>query len=49
MPADRELDELIEAVDNLEADDWEDTTREERYWAQTARTMAKIIKNQRKL
>lgn len=40
------LTTIIKNVDALEADDWEDTTREEREWARTARKLALILLDQ---
>ncbi len=39
-------DEIIADVEMYEAEDWEDTTREERYWMQVARDLAVILKEQ---
>ncbi len=37
-------DGIIADVEMYEAEDWEDTTREERHWMQVARTLAVILK-----
>lgn len=39
-------DAIIADVEMYEAEDWEDTAREERHWMRVARTLAIALKEQ---
>lgn len=46
---DLELQALIDEVDEWEACDWEETTRDERHWMRQSRELAVLVQKMRKL